>query len=50
MHIEVRDPSLVERLRRLLPRPDAPFDEAIIKLLEQPCKMKIREIVEEVLL
>jgi hypothetical protein len=49
MHIEVRDPSLVERLRRLLPRPDAPFDEAIIKLLEQPCKMKIREIVEEVL-
>jgi hypothetical protein len=49
MHIEVRDPSLVERLRRLLPRPDAPFDDVIIKLLEQPCKLKIREIVEEVL-
>ncbi|MCX8137383.1 hypothetical protein [Pyrobaculum aerophilum] len=49
MHIEIRDPSLVERLRRLLPRPDAPFDEVIIKLLEQPCKLRIREIVEEVL-
>lgn len=49
MHIEIRDPTLVERLRRLLPRPDAPFDEVIIKLLEQPCKLKIREIVEEVL-
>jgi len=48
MHIEVKDPSLVERLRRLLPRPDAPFDEVLIKLLEQPCKLKIREIVEEV--
>jgi len=48
MHIEVRDPSLVERLRRLLPRPDAPFDDVIVKLLEQPCKLKIREIVEEV--
>ncbi|MEM1598484.1 MAG: hypothetical protein QXP31_05145 [Pyrobaculum sp.] len=48
MHIEVRDPSLVERLRRLLPRPDAPFDEVIVKLLEQPCKLRIREIVEEV--
>jgi hypothetical protein len=49
MHIEVRDPTLVERLRRLLPRPDAPFDDVIIKLLEQPCKLRIREIVEEVL-
>lgn len=49
MHIEVRDPSLVERLRRLLPRPDAPFDDVIIKLLEQPCRLRIREIVEEVL-
>lgn len=49
MHIEIRDPSLVERLRRLLPRPDAPFDEVIIKLLEQPCKLRIREIVEEVM-
>jgi len=48
MHIEVKDPSLVERLRRLLPRPDAPFDEVLIKLLEQPCKLKIREVVEEV--
>jgi arginyl-tRNA synthetase len=48
MHIEVKDPSLVERLRRLLPRPDVPFDEVLIKLLEQPCKLKIREIVEEV--
>jgi len=48
MHIEIRDPSLVERLRRLLPRPDAPFDDVIVKLLEQPCKLKIREIVEEV--
>ena len=48
MHIEVKDPSLVERLRRLLPRPDAPFDEVLIKLLEQPCKLRIREIVEEV--
>lgn len=49
MHIEIRDPTLVERLRRLLPRPDAPFDDVIAKLLEQPCKLKIREIVEEVL-
>jgi len=48
MHIEIRDPSLVERLRRLLPRPDAPFDDVIVKLLEQPCKLRIREIVEEV--
>ncbi|ABP50324.1 MULTISPECIES: hypothetical protein [Pyrobaculum] len=48
MHIEIRDPTLVERLRRLLPRPDAPFDDVIIKLLEQPCKLRIREIVEEV--
>ncbi|MEM4775778.1 MAG: hypothetical protein QXZ55_01100 [Pyrobaculum sp.] len=49
MHIEIRDPSLVERLRRLLPRPDAPFDEVIVKLLEQPCRLRIREIVEETL-
>jgi len=49
MHIEIRDPSLVERLRRLLPRPDAPFDEVIVKLLEQPCKLRTREVVEEVL-
>ncbi|MEZ0318981.1 MAG: hypothetical protein ABWK05_03175 [Pyrobaculum sp.] len=49
MHIEIRDPSLVERLRRLLPRPDAPFDDVILKLLEQPCKLRTREVVEEVL-
>ncbi|ABL88886.1 conserved hypothetical protein [Pyrobaculum islandicum DSM 4184] len=49
MHIEIRDPSLVERLRRLLPRPDAPFDDVIVKLLEQPCKLRLKEIVEEVI-
>ncbi len=49
MYIEIRDPSLVERLRRFLPRPDAPFDEVIVKLLEQTCRLKIREIVYEVL-
>ncbi|ACB39690.1 hypothetical protein [Pyrobaculum neutrophilum] len=49
MHIEIRDPSLVERLRRLLPRPDAPFDDVIVKLLEQPCKLRLKEIVEEVM-
>ncbi|MFN7106051.1 MAG: hypothetical protein ACK4M3_05645 [Pyrobaculum sp.] len=49
MHIEIRDPSIVERLRRLLPRPDAPFDEVIAALLEQPCRLRVREIVDEVL-
>ncbi|MFN3804957.1 MAG: hypothetical protein ACK4SY_07865 [Pyrobaculum sp.] len=49
MHIEIRDPTVVERLRRLLPRPDAPFDEVIVKLLEQPCRLKVREVVVEVL-
>ena len=35
MLVEIADPSLVERLRRLLPRPDAPLDVAIKALLER---------------
>ncbi|MCI4464703.1 MAG: hypothetical protein JHC22_02790 [Thermoproteus sp.] len=49
MHIEVKDPSLVERLRRLLPRPDAPYDDAIKLLLEQPCKIKLIDVAREAL-
>ncbi len=49
MHIEVRDPSLVERLRRLLPRPDAPYDDAIRLLLEQPCKIRLIDVAKEAL-
>lgn len=47
MHIEIRDQSLVERLRRLLPRPDAPFDDAIRLLLEQPCKIRLIDVARE---
>ncbi|MEZ0249046.1 MAG: hypothetical protein ABWJ97_07205 [Thermoproteus sp.] len=49
MHIEIRDPSLVERLRRLLPRPDAPYDDAIRLLLEQPCKVRLIDVAREAL-
>ncbi len=49
MHVEIRDPSLVERLRRLLPRPDAPFDDAIRLLLEQPCKIRLIDVAKEAL-
>jgi len=38
MIIEIRDLTLYERLRPLLPRPDAPIDLALRKLLEQPCR------------
>jgi len=38
MIIEIRDLTLYERLRSLLPRPDAPIDLALRRLLEQPCK------------
>lgn len=47
MHIEVRDQSLVERLRRLLPRPDAPYDDVIRLLLEQPCKLRLIDVARE---
>ncbi|MFB6490841.1 MAG: hypothetical protein TU35_006310 [Thermoproteus sp. AZ2] len=47
MHIEVRDQSIVERLRRLLPRPDAPFDDALRMLLEQPCKVRLIDVARE---
>jgi len=40
MLIEIRDLTLYERLRSLLPRPDAPFDLVFRKLLEQPCKSR----------
>lgn len=35
MLIEIKDPTLVERLRKLLPRPDAPFDTVLKSLLEK---------------
>ena len=35
MLVEVTDSTLVERLKRLLPRPDAPLDAAIKALLEK---------------
>ncbi|MEM1568647.1 MAG: hypothetical protein QXI84_09215 [Thermofilaceae archaeon] len=44
--VEIRDRSLVERLKSLLPRPDAPLDVAIAHLLEQCAKRgdKAREL------
>jgi len=38
MLIEIRDPTLYERLISLLPRPDTPIDYVFLKLIEQPCK------------
>jgi len=38
MLIEIRDPTLYERLISLLPRPDTPLDYVFLKLMEQPCK------------
>jgi len=35
MLIEIRDPTLYERLISLLPRPDMPIDYAILKLMER---------------
>ena len=47
MLVEIRDRTLVERLKALLPRPDAPLDVAIAALLEQ-CGRRREKRMEEV--
>jgi hypothetical protein len=44
--ITLRDPSLYQRLQRLLPRPDYPIDELIRRLIEQPGKVSIEKLME----
>jgi outer membrane murein-binding lipoprotein Lpp len=44
--ITIRDPSLYQRLQRLLPRPDYPIDELLRKFLEQPCRVSAEEVAE----
>lgn len=46
MLVEIRDRTLVERLRALLPRPDAPLDVAIAALLEQCGRQREKRLAE----
>jgi uncharacterized coiled-coil protein SlyX len=44
--ITLRDRSLYERLQKLLPRPDFPYDELLRRLIEQPGKVSIEKLSE----
>jgi uncharacterized coiled-coil protein SlyX len=44
--ITLQDPSLYERLVRMLPRPDYPIDELLRRLIEQPAKISAERLAE----
>jgi len=49
VNVVLRDPSLYHRLVSQLPRPDAPIDYVLRRLIEQPCKLDAAELVAELL-
>lgn len=49
MIVTLRDPSLYHRLTSQLPRPDAPIDYVLRRLIEQPCKLDPAELIAELL-
>jgi hypothetical protein len=44
--ISLKDRSLYERLQRLLPRPDYPWDELLKKLIEQPGRIHAEKLAD----